>query len=174
MKSKLVWVSGFAIAMLLLNIVLIIYIWRDKKPLAIGEQKQTAKAYLAKALRLSDEQALRFDSLQQSHLIWMRSNSKEIDSLNTLFAATSKGMDSISVSKLRDSLRYPLEFPFILRHLQTHQHFSELRSLLNVEQKRTLDSIVKEAVGIAGLNIAPPSNVQSSIPISDFDSMFNK
>ena len=152
--NKTKWWAIAVIALIVLNATTLTIFWVERKSnhdLPPKQENRGATAsYLTKELAFDSIQQLQYNQLVLKHRQSTRQIRKEIrnakDAFFELLSDSSISDDSIKAASKRVSdIEQQLD-------ILTFNHFKEVRTICNAEQKKKFDSIIKNAVQM----MAPP------------------
>jgi hypothetical protein len=125
MNKQTKWLIGLVTALIIINVVLVAILWL-KKDSNTQLPRGDAKDYLTKTLSLNKEQQISFDRLRKDHFERMRDLQEEMrhlkDSFFNQLSQPNSKPDSIAKQIGEQQTKIDLE---------TFDHFSKLRSILN-------------------------------------------
>ena len=152
--NKTKWWAIAVIALIVLNAATLTIFWVERKSNHDLPQKQENRgvtaSYLTKELAFDSIQQLQYNQLVLKHRQSTRQIRKEIrnakDAFFELLSDSSITDDAIKAASKRVSdIEQQLD-------ILTFNHFKEVRTICNAEQKKKFDSIIKNAVQM----MAPP------------------
>ena len=167
--NKTKWWAIAVIALIVLNATTLTIFWVERKSNHDLPQKQENRgataSYLTKELAFNSIQQLQYNQLVLKHRQSTRQIRKEIrnakDAFFELLSDSSITDDAIKAASKRVSdIEQQLD-------ILTFNHFKEVRTICNAEQKKKFDSIIKNAVEMMGPQEPPP-------PMLRNDSMRNR
>lgn len=143
MNKTTKWLVGLVAVLVVANIALVATIWLKKQdataqPAARGD----ARDYLISSLSLNNAQVKSFDSLRKEHFERMRGYQNGMHRLkDALFEQLKwpRNAQADSLAKKIGDLQATID-------LETFEHFSQLRNLLNSQQSQKFDSTIQEVL----------------------------
>ena len=157
MKSVKILV-GIVVLLVLINCALLTLFWRQrgKGPGADGPP-QRAHEFLTEELKLDNAQDQAYEKMRTSHFEFTRGLNQANHQLrDSLFEyIQTPGLDTPTVTRLEKQIAFnqaELEKATLL-------HFRELRSILNADQQKKFDGVIKDALRMIG---GPPRGGRGS------------
>jgi Spy/CpxP family protein refolding chaperone len=136
------WLVLFAIALLIINGVLVYFLWKDKKPR--GKERGNRGDWMVNELKFDEKQKAEHKKLKEAHFNQLK---PLFDSINT---ARSRLYDLLKEPVTNDSLVNYYANMIGEKHkemsLKTFDHFKKVRALCNPEQQKKLDEFVQKIV----------------------------
>jgi periplasmic protein CpxP/Spy len=160
MTTKTKWLAAFIAVLVLTNLGLMIFIWSEKEESRIPPPIRDAREYLVKTLALDDTQLETFDSLRKIHFEKVSSYRKEMRGLKDEFFSRLSAPRSADT----DTLAQRIGIVQTKIDLETFDHFSQLRSLLNKEQTKKFDNVIQDVLRTMGPRQGPPQGGQHRRP----------
>ncbi len=163
MKKQTKWLVGLVALLMIANIGLVATIWLHKDYVINSSRPRDARDYLVKTLELDEGQVKAFDSLRKVHFERMDEKKKMVQFLKEkLFHLLGENQTSEAKNKLM------MDITKIIGELQEDidreifDHFSQLRLLLNDQQKKKFDTTIQQVLQNLGPgpegNNAPPKD----------------
>jgi len=146
------WLIILIASLVLINIVLLAVIWLEKDTGTPPERGKDAREYLLESLSLSKKQIDSFDSLRKKHFekIQYYQQQMRVAKDNLFGQLTQPEMNSAdTLAQIIGAIQTKID-------LETFSHFSQLRSLLNVEQKEKFDKVIQQVLRNMGPRGGPP------------------
>jgi len=155
MKSS-VFTRVIIIILLFINIASLLFIWTHKPhPEQPPRDRQPdAASFLIHELKLNKEQQQKYEKLVSEHHSSVEKINESDHSFHKLFFDLLQGNhpDTLKANQIADSIGNNKKKMEML----TFNHFLELKSLCNEEQKKKFDDVIMEALRI--MNPRPPKN----------------
>lgn len=151
MNANTKWLTGLVAFLVLINIALLTFIWLKKgsgQPPLRGD----ARDYLIKELSLNESQVKSFDNLRKGHFEKVHQYREQMRELKDSFFNQLQGPRNAQTDTLAQrigGLQTKLD-------LETFDHFSQLRALLNGEQIKKFDQVIQEVLRTMGPGEGPP------------------
>lgn len=139
MSKQSKWLIGLVVLLVVANLALVATIWlkKDKEARPRGD----AKDYLVEQLSLSKDQITSFDNLRSDHFRRMKDYQEGMRHLKDSF------FQQLNQPNAKpDSLARQMGEQQMKIDVETFDHFSKLRSLLNEEQKKKFDNIIQDVL----------------------------
>jgi hypothetical protein len=150
MNKQSGWVLALVVVLITVNIALIATLWLKKDHNPVYPPRD-AKNYLVESLSLTTDQVNSFDSLRKEHFERMKGYQDEMRHLkDNLFSRLNQpNANPDSLSQKIGELQGRID-------LETFDHFSKLRSILNEGQKNKFDNIIQDVIRTMGPRGGPP------------------
>jgi len=133
------------IALVCVNTVVLVMLWKERRPRHPGGQDGMAvRDFLAKELSLTPKQVLQFDSLRELHRAGMDSLNENIHALrDRLFGGLSQPNANPEVT---NNIVQQIGANSALIDKETFYHFRKLRELLSSTQQQKFDNTIKQVL----------------------------
>lgn len=150
MNKQTKWLVGLVSALIVINIALVAMLWL-KKDNSTVLPRGDAKDYLVQKLSLTKAQQNSFESLRKDHFERMRTYQDQMRQLKDHFFSqlSEPNAKPDSLSQRIGDMQSKID-------LETFDHFSKLRSLLNEEQKKEFDNIIQDVLRTMAPRGGPP------------------
>jgi hypothetical protein len=150
MNKQFKWLVALVVLLVVANLALVATIWL-KKDRDIKPKGGDAKDYLVEQLSMTGSQVSSFDSLRKGHFERMRKFQDEMKYLKESLFNQLKEPPSRqdSVAQKIGELQAKID-------LETFDHFSALRSILTVGQKKTFDNVIQTVLRNMARGGGPP------------------
>ena len=136
-----------AIALLIINGVLIYLLWTEKNSDKKSE-RPSRKDRFAEELKLDDKQKEEHKKLKDAHFEYMRPLFDSVSSYRTNLFKLSK--DSVANDSLVNFYTHKLSETHSLIARNTYEHFKNVRALLNPEQQIKYDEMIQKMMSRRG------------------------
>ena len=157
MNAKAKWLIVLITLLALINIVLLATIWLKKDAGEFSERRGDARDYLIKSLSLNEAQIKSFDSLRKEHFERMNQYQEQMHGLkDDLFNELNHSPNAHT-----DTLAQRIGIVQTKIDLETFEHFSQLRFLLNEEQTKKFDTIIRDVLRTMVPRGGPPPRKKS-------------
>jgi Spy/CpxP family protein refolding chaperone len=137
-----------AVALLIINGVLVYFLWNEKNKHKGGGDRQPGKNWFAEQLKLDSTQKNEHKKLRDAHFESMKPLFDSISSCKTSLYNSikeSSGSDSIVNSYSNKIAELNKEIT-----VKTYNHFKQVRTLLNAEQQVKYDEMVQKMMSRRG------------------------
>ena len=158
MNTQTKWLIGLVAALVIINLGLVAFLWlkKDEKPLP--PQGKDARNFLVRELSMNEQQVKLFDSSRRQHFEKMRQYNEEMRLLKDRLFGLLKEEDSAKKNEMVSFLKDRISKIQAAIDLETFDHFSRLRSILNDDQKKQFDVIIQDVLHTMAPRGGPPSN----------------
>lgn len=156
MNAQIKWLIGAVVALVVINIALVAFVWLRKDGNA-QQRGGDAREYLIKTLSLNEQQQKTFDSLRDGHFEKMKGYNEQMHHLKDALFEQLKSAGNPSA----DSIAQKIGQMQTKIDLETFNHFSQLRAILTKEQAEKFDNTIQDVLrtmGPPGRNGPPPGN----------------
>jgi periplasmic protein CpxP/Spy len=150
------------VVLLLVNTAVLALLWFDKKDTHAAPPGGTAKDFLTRELDLTPAQQKQFEALRHEHQQAVQSAMEGMKDLKDSFFAkiSLPQVDSASL----DALTARMGEKERRRDLATFYHFRALRAILDAQQQKKFDGILKEVLRMMGGPHRPPPPGEKDAP----------
>ena len=150
MNTQTKWLISLVTALVVINVVLVAILWLKHDSIN-QPPRGDAKDYLVKSLSLDKEQEDAFERLRKDHFERMKNYQEEMRHLKDGF------FDQLSQSNPKpDSIAKQIGELQTKIDLETFDHFSKLRSILNEAQQKKFDNIIQDVLHTMAPRGGPP------------------
>lgn len=158
MNTQTKWLVGLVAALVIVNLGLVAFLWlkKDEKPLP--PQGRDARNFLVRELSMNEQQVKLFDSSRRQHFEKMRQYNEEMRFLKDRLFGLLKEEDLAKKNEMVGFLKEKICQIQAAIDLETFDHFSKLRSVLNDVQKKQFDTIIQEVLHTIAPGGGPPPN----------------
>lgn len=137
-----------AIALLLVNAVLVYLLWTEKNKHKGGDRPSKKGDWFAEQLKLDDKQKEEHKKLRDAHFSYMRPLFDSINSYRSNLFKLSK--DSAANDSLVNYYVNKLAETHSIVARNTYEHFKKVRTLLNPEQQVKYDEMLQKMMNRRG------------------------
>jgi hypothetical protein len=154
MKSSYTW-TIIVIALLCINSAMLVMMWKEKRDARpSAENSADVKTFLTKELSFTPRQVFQFDSLRNLHRMTMDSLNDKVRRLrDQLFDGLTEPKANAAVA---NDITRQIGSNLALIDQATYDHFKQLQTLLNYNQQRKFDNIIKQVLHMMAQQAPPP------------------
>lgn len=156
MNTQTKWLVGLVVALVIVNLGLVAFLWLSKDEKSLPPQGRDARNFLVRELSMDEQQVKLFDSSRRQHFEKMRKYNEEMRFLKDRLFGLLKEENVPKKNEMVSILNENISKIQAAIDLETFDHFSKLRSILNDEQKRQFDTLIQEVLHTMAPRGGPP------------------